>query len=60
MSDYQWNEERDMYDKMGWCSCPECDIVFFNWEEFVAHSQRCVYGEQGVDMHKPKFTWRVS
>ena len=46
---------------MGWCSCPECDRVFYDWEQFLQHAEPCVYGtEQGVKLSKLKFPTSVS
>ena len=59
MMDYNWDDERDFYKRMGWCSCPECDRMFWNWQEFKEHADKCVYGEQGINMRKQKFDWCV-
>ena len=60
MSRGEYSAEQEHYQRMGWCSCPECDVVHFNWDEFVEHADACVYGEQGVRLTDKKFTWHVS
>ncbi len=29
----------------GWCSCPECDETFVNWNVFRKHAYECVFGD---------------
>ena len=29
----------------GWCSCPECDETFVNWDRFRKHAYSCVFGD---------------
>jgi len=61
MTQHTWTPEEDYYKRMGWCSCPECDRVYYDWEQFVVHAESCVYGtEQGVQLSKLKFTHCIS
>ena len=30
----------------GWCSCPECDETFVNWDRFRKHAYRCVFEDE--------------
>ncbi len=55
-----FSDEHKLYSKIGWCCCPECDKVFFDWNEFTEHATVCVYGEQGVIMNKQKFKWSIT
>ena len=58
---HNFEPEEDYYNRMGWCSCPECDRVFYDWEQFLQHAEPCVYGtEQGVKLSKLKFSTSVS
>ena len=58
---HNFEPEEDYYARMGWCSCPECDRVFYDWEQFLQHAEQCVYGtEQGVKLSKLRFPTSVS
>ena len=55
-----FSDEYSMYKLMGWCCCPECDKILYNWDDFLVHALKCVYGEQGVRMSKQKFKWSIT
>ena len=37
--------ELEDYIIQGWCSCPECDETFVNWNAFRKHAYECVFGD---------------
>ena len=38
-----WPNELESMLIQGWCSCPECDETFLDWQEFVLHAYPCVH-----------------
>jgi len=57
----RYTEEREFYKRMGWACCPECDNIFYDWEELKRHIDCCVYGdsEQGINPSNKQFTWSI-
>ena len=60
MTDYTYDDEWELYKRMGWCCCPECDTIFYDWQQFKQHADECVYGEQGINMRRHSFDWSVN
>ncbi len=57
----RYSDERDFYKRMGWACCPECDTIYYNWEELKQHIDCCVYGDkqQGINPNDKRFTWSI-
>ena len=57
----RYTEEREFYKRMGWACCPECDNIFYDWEELKRHIDCCVYGdsEQGINPSNKQFTCSI-
>ena len=33
--------DEEFFRKYGWCSCFECDEVFYNMDELIEHEKTC-------------------
>ena len=40
--DNRYSEEAEFYRRMGWACCPECDRIFYDFEELERHIDSCV------------------
>ncbi len=33
--------DAEFFKEYGWCSCYECDIIFYDIDELIAHQKEC-------------------